>query len=83
MQDRRPLHQTSGPINLFRRAMCLAVSFALAMLCGCSAHIPLYHFAAKSISKISYNPQKCTEMPDGKFLCKDVVFTVNSIEQTK
>jgi hypothetical protein len=42
-----------------------------------------YHFTAKSVTRISYDPAKCTELPDGRFKCKDVVFTVSSIEPNK
>jgi hypothetical protein len=58
------------------RSTALAVT--LTWLTGCAAHQPL-RFSPKNVSRIQYNPRNCTQMPDGKFLCKDVVFTVAAV----
>jgi hypothetical protein len=65
---------------MFRTAgLSAALAVTLIWLTGCAAQKPL-HFAPKSISRIQYNPRNCTQMPDGKFLCKDVVFTVAAVD---
>ena len=65
------------------RLLCLVVPLLALMLSACAIQKPMYRFRVNSISKISYDPRNCTEMPDGKFKCKDVVFTVKSIEPVK
>ena len=42
-----------------------------------------FRFRASSITKITYDPASCSQLPDGKFKCKDVVFTVATVEPTK
>ena len=56
-----------------------ALAIALTWLTGCAAHQPL-RFSPKNVSHIQYNPRNCTEMQDGRFLCKDVVFTVAAVD---
>lgn len=51
----------------------------LVVLTGCAIQKPL-RFTPKSISRIQYDPRHCTQTPDGRFRCKDVVFTVTSID---
>lgn len=51
----------------------------LIVLTGCAVQKPL-RFTPKSISRIQYDPRNCTQTPDGRFHCKDVVFTVTSID---
>jgi hypothetical protein len=55
-----------------------ACTVLLLTLIGCAAQKPL-RFAPKNISRIQYDPQSCRQMPDGKFRCSDVVFTVTAI----
>jgi hypothetical protein len=60
----------------------LAVAVAMPLMLGaCAAQKP-YRFKAGSVTKISYNPNRCTELPDGRYKCQDVVFTVASIQAT-
>jgi hypothetical protein len=61
------------------RALLLLSPLLIAFLGGCAAQKP-FQFHANSITKISYDPKNCTELPDGTFRCKDVVFTVTSVE---
>lgn len=56
----------------------IAIVTCLLVLTGCVAHRP-FLFSSKSISKVSYDPKACIELPDGKFRCRDVVFTVNTV----
>ena len=65
------------------RLLCLCVPLLAFMMTACVIHQPMYRFRANSVAKISYDPKNCVEMPDGKFKCKDVVFTVRSIEPVK
>ena len=65
------------------RLLCLVVPLLALMMSACAFQQPMYRFRVNSISKISYDPRNCVEMPDGKFKCKDVVFTVKSIEPIK
>ena len=65
------------------RLLCLVVSLLALMMSACAFHQPMYRFHANSVAKISYDPRNCVELPDGKFKCKDVVFTVTSIEPIK
>lgn len=55
------------------------LSTLLFVLTGCTAQKPL-RFTPRSISRIQYDPNHCTQTPDGRFRCKDVVFTVTSID---
>jgi hypothetical protein len=66
--------------TLLRRAgLSAALAVTLFLVTGCAVQKPL-RFAPKSISRIQYDPHHCTQMPDGKFLCKDVVFTVAAVD---
>ena len=61
-----------GPLRLAVVAMLLALT-------ACAVQKP-FRFAPKSISRISYNPRNCSQMPDGTFRCRDVIFTVTAVE---
>ena len=65
------------------RLLCLVVPLLALMMSACVVQHPMYRFRANSVSRISYDPKNCVEMPDGRFKCKDVVFTVQSIEPVK
>jgi hypothetical protein len=65
------------------RLLSLVVPLLALMMSACVMQHPMYLFRANSVSKISYDPKNCVEMPDGRFKCKDVVFTVKSIEPVK
>ena len=72
--------------NSRRQTLCrcsfrMAVATALLGLTACAVQRP-FHFVPRSISKISYDPKNCVEMPDGKFKCKDVIFTVAAVDVT-
>jgi hypothetical protein len=61
------------------RALLLLTPVLIALLSGCAAQKP-FQFHANAIQKISYDPKNCTELPDGAFRCKNVVFIVSSVE---
>jgi hypothetical protein len=42
-----------------------------------------FRFTAKSITRISYDPAHCSQLPDGRFQCKDVVFTVATVQPSQ
>lgn len=65
------------------RLLCLAVPLLALLMSACAVQKPMYRFRASSVSRITYDPKRCAELPDGSFRCKDVVFTVNSIEPVK
>jgi hypothetical protein len=65
------------------RLLCIVVPPLALLMSACAIQKPMYRFRANSISKVSYDPKNCIELPDGKFKCKDVVFTVKSIEPIK
>lgn len=64
-------------------AVLFAASLLAAVTSGCAVAEKSYHFTTHSITKIYYDPKNCTEQPDGKFKCNDVIFTVSSIEPVK
>ncbi|HLW52318.1 MAG TPA: hypothetical protein VKW06_05710 [Candidatus Angelobacter sp.] len=55
------------------------VAVAAVLISGCGAQRS-YHFTPKSVTRINYDPKHCTELTDGRFKCKEVVFTVASID---
>ena len=65
-----------------RQNFCLAITVAAMLLSGCAVKTA-YRFSAKSITRVSYDPKNCAETVDGRFKCKDVVFTVATIEPAK
>ena len=67
-------------LNKFCRAsLAMTVAIAFLTLTGCAVQKP-FHFAPKSISRIVYDPKNCSQMLDGTFKCRDVIFTVNLVE---
>jgi len=82
------MQQFSGKKNVnvgrktVRHITCLAVVVLAMLLSGCAAKT-VYKFSAKSVTNVSYNPKDCTETFNGKFRCKDVIFTVATIEPVK
>jgi len=66
-----------------RKFVLLAVAPALIIaLSGCALHKP-FLFHPSSVTRVTYDPKTCTEMPDGRFKCRDVVFTVSTVEPAK
>jgi hypothetical protein len=66
-----------------RNVVLLLLTPALMLILnGCAAQKP-FQFHANSITRISYNPKNCTELPNGKFRCKDVIFHVAAVEPTQ
>ncbi len=62
------------------RLFCLtAVALLFVLPTGCAARAPL-HFAPQGVMRVTYNPNNCSELPDGKFKCKDVIFTTGIID---
>jgi hypothetical protein len=55
------------------------IPFTLLFLTACAVQNS-YRFTAKSVTRISYDPKQCVELPDGRYKCKDVLFTVSAIE---
>ena len=54
----------------------------LLFLTGCA--VPhAYRFVPTSITRVSYDPTQCSELQDGRYKCKEVVFTVSGIEPVK
>lgn len=51
----------------------------LLTLTACTVQKP-FRFAPRTVSRITYDPKNCVEMPNGKFKCKDVIFTVATVE---
>ena len=60
-------------------AFCLILTILLPFLNACAIQQP-FRFHANSVTRITYDPNNCTQMPDGKFKCKDVIFTVSKVE---
>jgi len=65
--------------TLRKYSFWITLAPALLALTACAVQRP-FHFAPRNISKISYDPKNCVEMLDGKFKCKDVIFTVNTVQ---
>ena len=63
--------------------VCLTMAVLAMFLSGCAAAKSTYRFSAKSVTRITYDPKNCSETVDGRFKCKEVVFTVNSIQPIK
>lgn len=55
------------------------IPFTLLFLTACAVQ-NTYRFTSKSITRVTYDPKHCVELPDGRYKCKDVLFTVNAIE---
>ena len=65
--------------NAATQKICLTIAVAAMLMSGCTVKTN-YRFNARSITKVSYDPKNCAETTDGKYKCKDVVFTVATIE---
>jgi hypothetical protein len=65
-----------------KRVLRSLIPFTWLFLLGCAAQHS-YRFVPKSVTRISYDPKQCVELPDGRYKCKDVVFTVSEIEPLK
>jgi hypothetical protein len=65
-----------------KQVLRAVIPSTLLFLTGCAAQHS-YRFVPRSITRISYDPKQCVELPDGKYRCKDVVFTVSAIEPLK
>ena len=59
--------------------LCLILPILVLFLNACAVQQP-FRFHAKSVTKVTYDPNNCTQLPDGKFKCKDVIFTVATVE---
>jgi len=59
--------------------LCLILPVLVLFLNACAMHQP-FRFHANSITRITYDPNHCTQLPDGKFKCKDVIFTVATVQ---
>lgn len=66
------------PAALKLAGQITACTVLLLSLTGCAAQKPL-HFSPRNISRIQYDPHSCRQLPDGKFQCNDVVFTVAAV----
>ena len=77
-----PIRSSSAASKTSRWCLLAAVAMASLLLNACAVQRS-YRFTAKSVTKISYNPNRCVELPDGPYNCKDVVFTVSSIQPVK
>ena len=58
------------------------VSVMTVLLQGCVMQRP-FHFHPNSVTRITYNPSRCKEIPGGQFKCSDVVFSVSAVEPEK
>jgi hypothetical protein len=70
---------SSRPRTLRKASFRMTIAVVLLMLTACAAQKP-FRFVPKSVSQISYDPSSCTQMPDGKFRCRDVIFTVTAVQ---
>jgi hypothetical protein len=82
MQTSFPIHAPVVTGRLRTRIVLLAVTVVVFFLDACAVQRP-FHFRAATVTKVTYDPNRCSEMPDGKFKCKDVVFTVATVEPAK
>ncbi len=71
-----------SPDALRRTSFGIAIVMGLSILTGCVVQKPI-HLLPKSISRVTYDPKSCTEMPDGNFRCKDVVFHITAVQVPK
>lgn len=65
-----------------RAAGAMTVAAAFLTLTACAVQKP-FHSAPRSISRIAYDPRNCSQLMDGTFKCRDVIFTVNVVEVPK
>ena len=62
--------------------LLVLVSVMMVFLQGCAFQRP-FHFHPSSVTRITYNPSRCKEIPGGQFKCSDVVFSVAAVEPEK
>jgi hypothetical protein len=62
-----------------RASLALPIAASFLTLTACAVQRP-FRFAPKSISRIVYDPRNCSQMLDGTFKCRDVIFTVTMVE---
>jgi len=62
--------------------LLVLVSVMVVFLQGCIVQRP-FHFHPSSVTRITYNPSRCKEIPGGQFKCSDVVFSVAAVEPGK
>lgn len=79
MQLRFAKLRSASPARTSHWAILLLTPALLLLLNACAAQKP-FQFHANSITRISYDPKNCAELPDGTFRCKDVIFHVATIE---
>jgi hypothetical protein len=70
----------SNAIGLGKRSALMILFAALMLIVNGCAVQRMYRFTPKSVTRINYDPKHCTQMQDGRIKCKDVVFTVASID---
>ena len=71
-----------GRNKFCRTGVAMTVAAAFLTLTACAVQRP-FRFTPKSISRIVYDPRNCSQMLDGKFKCRDVIFTVTTVEVPK
>ncbi len=76
---RVPIRSSSAARKTSPWRLLAAIAMASLLLNACAAQRP-YRFTARSVTRISYDPNRCVELTDGTYKCKDVVFTVSSIQ---
>jgi hypothetical protein len=69
-------------MSRYRAHTGIAVVIIILICTGCAEHAPL-RFAPKGITRVSYNPRNCEELPDGRFKCKEVIFTTAMVDVSK
>ena len=74
--------EAPGLKKFFRPAVAVTAAAAFLTLTACAVQRP-FRFAPKSISRIVYDPKNCLQLPDGTFKCRDVIFTVTTVEVPK
>lgn len=71
---------TQSVVSQVQATVTVAVAAVLILFSsGCAERQPL-HLVAKGITKITYNPRNCEQMPDGRVHCKDVIFTTALVD---
>ena len=71
---------SGAPRKMLRALLILGAALLTIPLGACAGMQKMYRFHPSSITKISYDPRSCMQLPDGRYLCKNVVFTVASID---
>jgi hypothetical protein len=74
--------EAPGAKKFCRVGVAMTVAAALLSLTACAVQKP-FRFAPRSISRIVYDPKNCLQLPDGTFKCRDVIFTVTTVEVPK